>query len=169
MILEKLSNQDKNKISEMVSKISKGNWVYDIIEQLPMGKAPGPDGIPNEFYYIFRHKKDFITLLEHVFKEVTEKGFLPECMSTTYYKLLYKKGTYSAIDLEQGLLDNTAKDPRNLSNWRPIALLSCDSKILSAYMAENLKHNLENVISNTQSAFIPGRQIHTNIMLIQQN
>ena len=77
-------------------------------------------------------------------------------MKTTYYKLLYKKGYYSKQELDSGALDGTSKGPRNLGNWRPIALLPCDSKILSAYFANKLKACLDNLISRSQSAFIPG-------------
>ena len=144
------------------------DWLFNTIESLKMYKAPGPDGLPNDFYYIFRHNKNMKTLLRQVFKDSLKRGCLPDSMRITYYKLLYKKGFYSDQELESGILDGSSKDPRNLGNWRPIALLPCDSKILSAYFANKLKTCLDDLISKSQSAFIPGRSIHDNIMLIQQ-
>jgi hypothetical protein len=92
---------------------------------------------------------------------------MPETMSTTYYRLLYKKDPYNQAHLEQGLLDGTPRDPRILSNWRPIALIPCIAKIFSSYIASNLKHLLEEVVSNSQAAFVPGRAIHDVVMLIR--
>jgi exonuclease III len=143
-------------------------WIRKTIESIKMYKAPGPDGIPNDFYYIFRMNPNLTKLLREVFKDCVSSGSLPDSMRETYYKLLYKKGFYSEADLKAGLYDNSPKNPRDFGNWRPIALLPCDSKIFSAYMADNLKHHLDGVISKSQSAFVPGRSIHENIMLVQQ-
>ena len=174
---KKLSSEEKNTIESFTNlesldlgeeeDISK-DWLFQTIESLKMYKAPGPDGLPNDFYYIFRDNCNMLNLLRQVFKDSLARGSLPSSMKTTYYKLLYKKGYYSKQELDSGVLDGTSKDPRNLGNWRPIALLPCDSKILSAYFANKLKTCLDNLISKSQSAFIPGRSIHDNIMLIQQ-
>ena len=88
-------------------------------------------------------------------------------MSSTHYRLIYKKGSFSQTELDQGQLDHSPKDPRNLSNWRPIALINCGAKLLSTYIASHLKHGLTNLIDINQTAFVPGRSIHDNIMLIQ--
>ena len=69
------------------------DWLFQTIESLKMYKAPGPDGIPNDFYYIFRHNNDMKDLLRQVFKDSLKRGCLPDSMRTTYYKLLYKKGS----------------------------------------------------------------------------
>ena len=71
-------------------------------------------------------------LLKAVYKEVKVEGKLPVCMRSTYYRLLYKKEPYAEADLQSGSLDNTSEDPRELTNWRPIALLNCDYKIIAA-------------------------------------
>jgi hypothetical protein len=82
---------------------------------------------------------------------------------------LYKKGQYSQHKLEEGGYDqDPSVDPRKLSNWRPISLICCDSKILSAYIGSWLKEIIDRLVSRSQSAFIPGRSIHETIMLVQQ-
>ena len=78
-------------------------------------------------------------------------------MRETYYKLLYKKGNYDDTELEMGALEGTPNDPRNVANYRPIALICCDAKILSAYTASQLKVYTKSVVSFTQSAFVPSR------------
>ena len=93
---------------------------------------------------------------------------LPTATSTTYYRLLYKKGALTKVQLEQDTLDGTLADPKLPANWRPIALITCDSKLLSAYISSNIKDHIHEVVGINQAAFVPGRSIHDNIMLIQQ-
>ena len=143
-------------------------WVYKTILTLKMYKSPGPDGIPNEFYYILKENKQLRSILSRVFQAALTLNRLPFTMRETYYKLLFKKGNYDLVDLDSGKLDGAPNDPRSLANYRPIALICCDAKILSAYTAAQLKEYTKDVVSPTQSAFVPGRQIHDNIMLVQQ-
>ena len=144
------------------------DWLADTLENLQMGKAPGSDGIPNEFYYILRGNKDLLFVLRETYKTAIKYNTLPKTMSEVYYRLLFKKNPYSMAALEAGELDDHPANPRLLTNWRPIALIPCSAKILSAYIAENLKHTAAEVVSPTQSAFVPGRSIHDNIMLVNQ-
>ena len=51
------------------------------------------------------------------------------------------------------------KDPRMLSNWRPLTLLNTFYKLISRVLAERLKPVLERLISNEQKVNIPGRFI----------
>ena len=53
-----------------------------------MYKAPGPDGLPTDFYYIIMHDGNMLDLLRQVFKDSLARGSLPSSMKTTYYKLL---------------------------------------------------------------------------------
>ena len=66
------------------------------------------------------------------------------------------------------MINGNDADPRQLGNWRPIALLCCDFKIWSSYMSSKLKHHMNALVYRAQSAFIPGRSIHGNIRIIQQ-
>ena len=143
------------------------DWLIKTIESIKMYKAPGADGIPNEFYYILRNNSDLIEILKRIFETSLDLGKLPKSMSTTYYKLLYKKESFTAHQIVTGALNDSPNDPRLLSNWRPIALIPCDSKLLSAYTAQSIKHYMGDIISPQQSAFVPGRSIMDNVMLMQ--
>ena len=74
------------------------------IEKLNMYKAPGPDGIPNEFYYLLRKNEDLGLLLCRVFNDMIETGTIPKSMTETYYRLLYKKDHFTQRELERGNL-----------------------------------------------------------------
>ena len=58
------------------------------------------------------------------------------------------------------------KDPRMLSNWRPLTLLNSFYKLISSVLAERLKPVLERIIGNKQKAYIPGRFIGTKTRTI---
>jgi len=143
-------------------------WLQKLILTLKLYKSPSPDGIPNEFYYLLKSEPSLLTLLKACFKYSLETGELPLTMRSTYYRLLYKKGKFTPQDLRTGALDGTDTDPSELGNWRPIGLLCCDFKLFSAYLKHTLKPHMRSLVSINQPAFIPGRSIHENIMLIQQ-
>ncbi len=103
----------------------------DVISKSPVNKSPGPDGLPFEFYKVFwDHSKD---LLFEALKECIDQGELTTTMKQGLIVLIQKPN----------------KDIFNLDNWRPIALLNIDYKILAAVYANRLKQCLEEVISET--------------------
>ena len=51
------------------------------------------------------------------------------------------------------------KDPRMLSNWRPLNLLNIFYKIISSVLGERLKPVLERNASHEHKAYLPGRFI----------
>ena len=158
---------DIKTINQAVAEDPSEDWLTKVISTLKMYKAAGADGIPNEFYYLLRFNKDLLYILKRVYEVSLDLGILPDSMSITYYKLLYKKGSFTTHEVATGALHSSPNDPRLLHNWRPIALLPCDSKILSAYVAQKLKTYMEEIITRTQQAFVPGRTILDNVMLMR--
>lgn len=118
------------------------------IAKLKDNKAPGNDGLTNEFYKEFQD--DISDFLVCVFKEAIEIGGLPPSMSQGLISLIPKSD----------------KDRLNLDNWRPITLINSDAKLFSSIFAHRLKACLHSTIDDCQSGFMSGRHIGNNIRLI---
>ena len=57
------------------------------------------------------------------------------------------------------LIDKKGKARMFLENWRPISLISVDSKIVTKVIANRIKNVLPGIIHSNKSGFIKGRFI----------
>ena len=108
-------------------------------------KSPGIDGIPIEFYKTFYAslKEDLIEVINYI---LFQKQELTESMKKAIVSLIPKN-------------DET----ENLKNWRPISLLCVDYKIISKCITNRLKPTMNEIISEEQTASVPGRTIYDNL------
>ncbi|WOG89358.1 hypothetical protein DCAR_0208596 [Daucus carota subsp. sativus] len=60
------------------------------------------------------------------------------------------------------------QDPRCLQDYRPISLINSVFKILSKVLANRIKFKLDDLISESQAAFVKGRNISDSIFMVNE-
>ncbi|KAL0013373.1 hypothetical protein SO802_000442 [Lithocarpus litseifolius] len=116
-----------------------------IKEMVPL-KAPGPNGMPPLFYQ---------TYWSNVGMDISHA-----VISCLNYSSLLKSINHTFITLIPKV-----KDPEKVSEFRPISLCNVIYKIVSKVIANRLRPLLNDIISETQSAFTAGRLITDNILI----
>jgi len=124
--------------------------VWKTILQLPSDKAPGPDGFTGRFY-----KSCWPIIKEDIMAAVSalwSRKFMNfGTLNSAYITLLPKK--------------DGADQPKD---FRPISLVHSFAKLITKLLASRLAGRLQQMVSPNQSAFIKGRFIQDNFMLVQQ-
>ncbi|KAK2370269.1 hypothetical protein QL285_083333 [Trifolium repens] len=108
--------------------------------------APGPDGLPAIFYHTY-----WDIIKEDVNKDVLQvlnDGGDPTPYNQTHICLIPKKN-----------------NPTHPSDFRPISLCNVIQKIITKTIANRIKEILPEVISQNQSAFVPGRLMTDNTLV----
>lgn len=139
--LPKLSAEDTSSLEGDISEAE----INQAIKSMKVGKAPGPDGFPIEFYKAFY--KQLSPMLRKVYAEALQLGSLPPTMSQAVISVLLKDG----------------RDPAMCDSYRPISLVCCDNKILAKVLALRLEKVLPNIIHPDQTGFVKGRQSFENL------
>lgn len=120
--------------------------VRSTIRALPRRKAPGPDGLHNEFY--IHNENTVAPLLTAALNDIHKLGLLPDSFRQGEITYIYKK-----------------KDPNDIRNYRPITLLNTDYKILTRILVKRIEKGMREFVSTEQNGFVPGRQITDNTWL----
>ena len=118
------------------------------IKQMSVNKAPGQDCLTSNFYTFF-------------WEDIKEVLFnaLKGCIEHNKLMLTMRQGIIT-------LLPKPGKDKRCIDNLRPITLLNVDYKLFAYIIANRLKMDIGQIISETLSGFIKERSIHNNITLV---
>lgn len=118
--------------------------VRNAISSMKLGKSPGSDGLPIEYY------KKFVDTLAPILTDVIAEAFqvnsLPDSFMEAIITLLPKK-------------DRDTTEP---ANFRPVSLLNVDCKILAKVLASRLEKVLPKIIHKDQVGFIKGRSSADN-------
>jgi hypothetical protein len=135
---------------EGLNQIITEEEVWNTIKSLPADKAPGPDGFTGRFYKIAWPiiKGDFMAAINRLMQGDVSRLSL---LNSAYITLLPK-----------------STEALELKDYRPISLIHSFAKIIMKLLANRLASKLPQLVSLNQSAFVKGRCIHDNFILVQQ-
>ena len=138
--LEAVQHRVEPTMQEILSSDFSAEEIKTAVFQMGPTKAPGPDGRNALFYQIFWHivGDDVISAV----LDFLNNGYVEPDINFTHIVLIPK-----------------IKSPEKISDYRPISLCNVMYKIISKVLANRLKKILPQVISPSQSAFVPGRLI----------
>ena len=142
---KRLKEEEGKRLEEVVSLEELKNAVWDC----EGSKAPGPDGFNFNFF-----KKSWLLIKDELMGFVMDfmrKGKMERGLNNAFITLIPKVNA-----------------PINLNDYRPISLVNSLYKILSKILANRLKKVLPSIISDTQSAFIGGRQIMDGVFVANE-
>lgn len=136
-------------LAELDAPISEEE-VWGVIKELAMDKAPGPDGFTGRFY-----KSCWQIIKEDIMRAI---GALHggdarrlQNLNSAYMVLIPK-----------------LQDAKQVGDFRPISLVHSFAKLVTKIMASRLSKKLNMLVAQNQSAYIKGRCIHDNFLLVQQ-
>ncbi len=120
--------------------------VSKALKSMHPSKAPGPDGMPPLFYKMLW---SFLELdVSRAILSILNDGEDPSYLNHTHITLIPK-----------------VKHPNNCSQFCSISLYNVIVKMVTKMIAERLKSILPQIISENQSAFVPGRLITDNALI----
>ncbi len=145
-ILSGVTHVVTREMNENLGKEFTAGEVVLALKQMTPTSAPGPDGMSPLFYQSF---------WDSIGNDVTNavlsclnSGKSLRAVNHTYISLIPK-----------------IQSPTNATEFRPISLCNVVYKLISKVLANRLKKILPSIISETQSAFVPGRLITDNIFV----
>lgn len=123
--------------------------VWEAINQCEGDKAPGPDGfsmaVYKEHWGVMKH--DIMAFINEFYRN----GKVSSKMNETYICLI-PKGSH------QG----------QVTDYRPISLISSPYKILAKVLATRIRKVLPQIIAKEQNAFTPGRQMLDSVLIASE-
>jgi hypothetical protein len=120
-----------------------------VVHSMDGSKCPGPDS------FNFNFIKEFWWLLRHdiriFFDQFYGNECIPQCLMAYFLTLVPK-----------------VKSPQCIGDFRPISLLGCIYKLLAKVLAARLALVMDPLISESQSAFLKGRQLVEGVVVMNE-
>ncbi|CAJ2645411.1 unnamed protein product [Trifolium pratense] len=139
---------DENEIDALAAPITNDEVKNALFEMSPW-KAPGPDGFPAGFY-----QKSWNIVGDTMCNFVRRVWDFPS-----------EIGMVNKTDI---CLIPKVPHPEVVTQFRPISLCNTNYKIVSKVLVERLKTCIPLLISPYQTGFVPGRNIHENIVVAKE-
>jgi hypothetical protein len=125
--------------------------IWNTVKQLPARKAPGPDGFTAEFL------RACWRIIKHDIAAV--------------FQQLYEQRGRGFSKLNQALMTLLPKraDASSLGDYRPISLIHLIANLFAKTLSLRLAPRLNTLVTPLQNAFIPGRSLHDNFILVKHS
>jgi hypothetical protein len=123
--------------------------IKESLDEMKVNSAPGPDGFTVGFFKSF-------------WEQV--KGSILEMFDKFY------RGELNLSRLNYGLISliPKSKEANTTKQYRPICLLGVDYEWFTKVLTTRLTRVVDSVISSTQTAFIPGRNILEGVVVLHE-
>ena len=144
--MESVERRVTLEMNNMLTKPYQAEEVFTVLQQMHPSKARGPDGMSVLFFQKYWH-----IVGSHVTVAVLS------CLNSGH---ILKSSNFTHI-----VLIPKVKNPTRVSDYRPISLCNVIFKLISKVMVNRLKRILPKIISDNQSAFVPGRLITDNFLV----
>lgn len=124
--------------------------VWNTIKELPTDRAPGPDGFIAAFYQKAWPiiKNDVMAMIMKLYVG-DGRGFGK--LNRAHIVLIPKK-----------------PDAESVGDYRPISLPHSAAKLFAKMLANRARRRMKEIVAANQSAFICGRHLHDNFLLVRQ-
>ena len=149
VVEEAISPSITEEINQGMSAVPTDAEIKVAIFSIHPDKAPGPNGFSAGFF-----RTNWSTVRPAVSQEIKHffnSGVLPNNINHTHLRLIPK-----------------IRSPRVVADYRPIALTSVYYKIILKIITKRLQQVLDSIISENQSAFVPGRAIADNMIITHE-
>lgn len=124
--------------------------VWNTIKEMPPDRAPGPDGFIAAFY-----PKAWPIIKNDVMAMVM--------------KLYVKDGRgFGKLNQAHIVLIPKKADAEVLGDFRPINLTHSAAKLFAKMLVNRARRRMKEIVTANQSAFICGRHLHDNFLLVRQ-